>query len=300
MIKLSIDTVQLNKAIEDHIQGIKAHFQRYEFEGSKLDCWNSIDKWLLDNISLGFEDILRATHEELKIIIEDGLLNRKSYPVYILDIKNSYEKFATIGGNFGGKGKNEKWNAYSLVRALDVNVCPYCNRNYISNLTRRKKRTCQLDHYFNKNLYPFLALSFYNLIPSCGPCNHIKSTSDISVSPYQAGEIDHLIGFEYLGSITRRDLLKIELKVDEKMKLNKEIFGLDELYDTHKDYLIDILLKKETYPDTYLEEILKNYPNLYKNKDEILNVLYSNYLKVDDFQKRPLAKFTADILKHIK
>ncbi|MFX8327742.1 hypothetical protein ABTL71_18955, partial [Acinetobacter baumannii] len=50
-------------------------------------------------------------------------------------------------------------------------TCPYCNRSYIYYISRRKEIKPQIDHFFPKSKYPFLAMSFYNLIPSCQTCN---------------------------------------------------------------------------------------------------------------------------------
>lgn len=42
-----------------------------------------------------------------------------------------------------------------------------------------------LDHYYDKGKYPYLALSFYNLIPSCNICNSkFKTTIDFKEIPH--------------------------------------------------------------------------------------------------------------------
>lgn len=67
--------------------------------------------------------------------------------------------------------------AYWLINKIGIQVCPYCNHNYI--LTRDSRtptaREAQLDHFYSQDSYPALALSFYNLIPSCSSCNRIKA-----------------------------------------------------------------------------------------------------------------------------
>lgn len=43
----------------------------------------------------------------------------------------------------------------------------------------------KLDHFYPKSLYPFFALSLYNLIPVCGTCNLVKSDNKkIFASPF--------------------------------------------------------------------------------------------------------------------
>ena len=43
---------------------------------------------------------------------------------------------------------------------------------------------CQFDHFYNKSKYPLLAISFYNLVPVCGTCNHTKGKNDVDYSPH--------------------------------------------------------------------------------------------------------------------
>lgn len=68
-----------------------------------------------------------------------------------------------------------------IVKILNVQVCPYCNRNFLESYTivdeyGKKKRMFKgdIDHYYSKNEIPALALSFYNLVPCCKICNHEK------------------------------------------------------------------------------------------------------------------------------
>ena len=69
-----------------------------------------------------------------------------------------------------------------VLKKIKVTVCPYCNRQYIFTLSKGKARP-QLDHYYPKSKYPYLALSLYNLIPSCSTCNMAKSSLDTMETP---------------------------------------------------------------------------------------------------------------------
>jgi hypothetical protein len=72
------------------------------------------------------------------------------------------------------KFNTTKYNAYDLIEKLNINVCPYCNRQYtntIKPLSSLGGTRPTLDHYLIKSLYPYLALSFWNLVPSCYSCN---------------------------------------------------------------------------------------------------------------------------------
>lgn len=68
----------------------------------------------------------------------------------------------------------------SLARASKIDVCPYCNRNTVGCVDLRKvehgkivTKTLkgQLDHFYYKAKYPYLAISRNNLVPCCKDCN---------------------------------------------------------------------------------------------------------------------------------
>lgn len=76
----------------------------------------------------------------------------------------------------------EKGDNISLLENLGVVVCPYCNRDYIN--SRGNSFGANFDHFFDKDDFPFFALSLYNLIPSCATCNRIKGNDSIDFCPF--------------------------------------------------------------------------------------------------------------------
>ncbi len=95
-----------------------------------------------------------------------------------------YEKFSK---------QKTGWSAYELVFKLNLTTCPYCNRAFTSILkTETGKTRPSLDHFYPKSIYPFLALSLYNLIPCCHVCNSsFKKDDDFYINehihPYENG-----------------------------------------------------------------------------------------------------------------
>ncbi|PWK03930.1 hypothetical protein [Tumebacillus permanentifrigoris] len=97
--------------------------------------------------------------------------------------------------DFSGRGKSEDVGAYWLTSSLQINVCPYCNRQYIHTVRMEGKKTgtrAELDHFYAKSIDPFLAVSFANMVPSCSICNsRMKRDRDFYAvphqHPYQAG-----------------------------------------------------------------------------------------------------------------
>jgi hypothetical protein len=89
-----------------------------------------------------------------------------------------YEKFA-----YAKSG----WNAYALCKRIPYKICPYCHINQIGTyVSATKSYRPNLDHFFCHQLYPFLALSLSNLVPSCEKCNQsqLKGTTDCYLHPH--------------------------------------------------------------------------------------------------------------------
>jgi len=74
-----------------------------------------------------------------------------------------------------------------LAKNIGMKTCPYCNRQHTFTIYRGKEIRPQFDHFYPKSKYPFFALSFYNLVPICPTCNHLKKDkTEKIVNPYLA------------------------------------------------------------------------------------------------------------------
>jgi hypothetical protein len=64
---------------------------------------------------------------------------------------------------------------------IEVHICYYCNIDFINTFKKNNetKNAFTLDHVLEKADYPFLALSLYNLVPSCYVCNSKVKDSKI-------------------------------------------------------------------------------------------------------------------------
>ncbi len=106
-------------------------------------------------------------------IQKDGWTSSRKWTVHqILKEYFGYEDFSK--GAFQEKSK-EPWSAYAFIQALNIDVCPYCNRQYIFTISKGTGRP-QIDHFYPQEEYPYLSCSLYNFIPSCAQCNHQKSS----------------------------------------------------------------------------------------------------------------------------
>lgn len=196
-----------------------------------------------------------------------------------------------------------------LAQELDVNTCPYCNRQYTFTINSQKKTKPQFDHFYPKSKYPFFALSFYNLIPCCSICNHIKKDSNIElVHPYYEG-FDDIFHFDINHRDFKLNNKKIKVKFRaitsadphfiRKCKNNVREFALEELYQKHTDYIEEIIEKAYAYSDSFYEGLIKDFSRIGKSKAEIDRLVFGNYTDLADNEKRPLSKLTRDLLNNI-
>ena len=248
---------------------------------------NSEDKQILEEIhkddinlyqeikSYGLEkscEIIKKGNEELKDIIKYDYITKD-------DTQNKI--YNTIRSQ--------------LMDSLKIKTCPYCNRNYINSWQNSEKgkisSTAELDHFYQKDIYPLFALSLFNFVPSCHVCNAIMKRSDTTETIYPYDE-----GFE---NDTRFEIIRKGSTVDEKSEAEKllrlwqginvtqeseatidirkycddqekskriedslEVFNLNDIYQQHINKALDTALKTRIFFDgsysNYAETLIEH------------------------------------------
>lgn len=196
----------------------------------------------------------------------------------------------------------------SVLNAIGVSVCPYCNRQYITAYGKgdSRRNTGDIEHFYDKDRYPILALSLYNFIPSCQICNsRFKRTKDFyaapHVNPYQKSfgrdarfVIDNI---EAIVDARYKPIIKLRFDPDMKEIANSaETFHMEELYENHLDYVEEIIKKAKIFNASQLKEYLDQYEGMFLSKGELYRTIYGNYLEEENQGKRPLSKLTQDLL----
>ncbi|WP_156924181.1 hypothetical protein [Halonatronum saccharophilum] len=159
-------------------------------------------------------------------------------------------------------------------------------------------------------------MSIFNLVPSCKFCNSsLKNTTEFSydeyLNPYERGfgddlrftyQVDSYDSFFNKGNleIVLEDNLSSNDDIVRKAKENAKVFKIEELYNYHKDEVGDLIKKKKVYTDEYIEKILKDFPNLFKDKAEVLEWLVGNICREDKLNEKPLAKLVRDICDELE
>lgn len=185
-----------------------------------------------------------------------------------------------------------------VLNSLNLSVCPYCNRQYIFGTDNNRKVGAQFDHFYSKSKYPYLALSFYNLIPCCPTCSKAKGEECIEINPYIEGFENNgkLMVDSPLNCILRNADWEVKFKADDRCKTNIQAFALDELYKKHKDYAHEIVLKSVAYQKGYYNDLKISFRNIGITDETIERILWGNYLDNSQLSRRPLSKMTLDII----
>lgn len=197
-----------------------------------------------------------------------------------------------------------KMDNAKFLKRLEIDTCPYCNRNYIYSLSKSSKIKPELDHFYPKSKYPFLGLSFYNLIPSCQTCNGYGAKHEFDPfieglkSPYLIHDNDFLFTYllkrlDYLSPLEGNSSVSIRFK--KKVAGNNKILKLTKLYNKHGDHILELIIKaKLNYSDGY-REYLSSYNGLTFTDTEIDRLLIGNYTSLTELHKRPFSKLYRDI-----
>lgn len=205
-----------------------------------------------------------------------------------------------------------KTNAYKLLKNMDIKTCPYCNRQYTftinSNNQEGVKIRPEFDHFYAKSDFPILALSFYNLVPACPSCNHVKNNNKIKIHPYERGfNCKFKVEDKTKRIVDKSNLLllkmsqfRIVLNHSPEEKTNIEVFGLRELYNQHKDYAKEIMDKTQAYTSHAREALINSFQGAGHNPEQVYDFVWGRYLSDIEHEKRPLSKLTKDILDQLE
>ena len=209
---------------------------------------------------------------------------------------------------------NDMTIAHYFFHELNIRTCPYCNRQYTFTIDgKNTKAAPEYDHFYDKAHFPLLAVSFYNLIPSCHTCNHIKGVKNTAkVNPYYRGfeSVFRLVKGEKV--LSKSEILKeskIHLALLKKNgkeykeslidKGNIETFGLNELYSMHDDYINNIIEKVSAYNNTTQLALVEAFQSASYSPQQVFDFVWGKYLEVAQYENKPLSKLTKDILEQL-
>lgn len=297
-----------------HVESILGYCddRKTKFRKSKLDL---LVKNHFGKIVDDFKALIRASPEELrqiKLLFDSFSNNKKNEIKKQLGLKSLYNYFVQNKGHFNTNGAGIDYNSTYLASKLNAFTCPYCNENYTYSFhyedeDHKLRRTYDWDHIYPKMHYPFLAISFFNLVPSCKVCNLIKSDKNKEYyNPHLPFNMDDFYFFDIdpIGAGFITDITKIKLnlvlKTSQYKKEVKEtiaVIGLLERYNCHKDLLKHILNKKRIYTAEYITKLFTQVPGLTTlSVSDARTMLFGIYFNYSEYYKAPFSKLTNDIL----
>ena len=328
MIKLDYDSFLINKEFdfikqyfddlrtitkfEKPNENIEERFNRYKKNDTSF-------KKVFKDFTL--KDILFSDTKKIKIIIQS--VDSKIQTLTANQKKEIYEKIKKLF-NYSDKYQSKVLTPF-FTDNFNFRTCFYCNKDFITNFKKEKNElvsTFQLDHFYDKGTYPYLALSFYNLIPSCPTCNSSKVKGSKNTFEHDSNvgtfknetciapndekfDFHQKVKFKLLLDnscknlhIKSKDDIDITLKENYSDMYDKyiEIFKLNPRYKAHKDIVFDMIQKAEFYPESRLKE-LENLTGIpfQQIKKDIFNLIDEN----EDLSKQPFSKLIVDMSKEL-
>ena len=254
----------------------------------------AINKWCLKNISVSgkkysLPDVIKADYSEIAEIA--NVYNSRQ-----IKMPKKYKKFI-IDTLY-----KQRFPRKEFAEELQVTVCPYCNRNFVN--STYKRTMCDLDHFYDKETYPILAVSFHNLVPVCHACNHAKASNAISYSPHNTKfNTDDLLSFDfYIGGIdywVDNKQIGIEIDCSRELESNVQELKLREVYQIHSDIVQECIKKAIMFNPDYMTDLFNTYNGLFESEEELYRIVFGNYMEESSYGKRPLSKLTKDILSKL-
>lgn len=223
------------------------------------------------------------------------------------------------------KISNDEWGAYLYLQKLGVTICPYCNENFTYQLLDNERRTkkifpnitirADLDHFFPKSQYPLLAVTLYNLVPSCKVCNSsVKGDFEFDfdkkpLNPYEFSLSDQ---FEFVRK-PRKETNRVDVLLGystefdfetKKREENVEIESIDYMLDffgildrynhQHKEYI-----QRQVRREVIYDEELKERMSLYLEKLDV-SPKELDQLELLEINKSALGKLLIDSFGEVR
>lgn len=265
---------------------------------------------------ISFKDIIFVKSESIKClinkielrIIEQSKVEQKTIEHkkrYIYEVK---EKLKEV---FKYENKFQSPISKFFEKNFQTRTCYFCNIHFVNKYKideENYQNEFTLDHYYNKATFPYLALSLYNLIPSCYTCNSkLKKNEEFNnLAPSsQKYDFHQKVKFKlFLDDSCKNLQVKSKNDIDISLKENYtneydkyiEIFKLNERYKAHKDIVFEMIQKAELYPESRLKELqdLTGIP-FQQIKKDLFNLIDEN----EDLSKKPFSKLIKDISEEL-
>lgn len=297
------------------IQGKEGPTYRSGHNCKKVSCQIcSIDSKISNKIPQNLKDFLLKKNN-LETLINGKpndlrmLHNRFSKLVFTVGEKQKIKEFFE---DTAYKNWFQKMYGFHFLRKLNSYTCVYCNRGLtraIGDVNGNKVMIADIDHWFPKDKYPILTISFYNLIPSCLSCNRsIKNNAPKIIwdralrnyiHPYLKDDKD-FFKFSYINKSQTDFNVKIDVSPNSKTDKTLKFFKVQEVYNSHSDLeLKDLIDLKHKYSENYIDMLVNRTFKGILKPNEIYRLIFGIEVEEKLYHKRPLSKFKHDIIEEL-
>lgn len=230
---------------------------------------------------------------------------------------------AAVAGVFNYDGSYQRTKIAPFFRehaeVLKIHTCHYCDMAYINaydyvDVKEGKKKSAShfdLDHVLEKSRYPLLALSLFNLVPSCPICNeHLKGPQPLAKG---ASKLKKLSPTSPLFQFDQKVLLALLPFKDARRPFlhNPDCYELG--FDCHREPAYQTLVERFRLKDRYnyhkmealrIKDLKLKYPDA--NIMRIANILGYSFedvkedifgLRFSEKEHRCFSKLKKDMLK---
>lgn len=205
------------------------------------------------------------------------------------------------------------------VKRVGIEICPYCGRSYIyyaEHPTTSNPNTIvkpEIDHFLPKDKYPYLALNYYNLIPSCHGCNFkpCKYTNDpigdardkeYLMHPYEFK--DERIEFSYKPTTKLYDKQYIEVRMKcDSTDLDegyKNWLNLDQFYAKHNGIVKNMYVMLNSLQESYQSYTGKNFSIPAAFIEKLPEIIFGYRLSPERAKEELMYKFKKDIYMQMR
>lgn len=288
----------------------------------RQEIWETLKNELCE-IKDDFKTLLPTKLKELMILPYTQLA--EIYETYItlkLDKKNKLylelKELFSYSNDKGGKFNDLSNHIidFFINNDFDIHTCHYCDMTYINYFKYEKtskhgkqpitRTQFDLDHVLDKGRCPLIALSLYNLVPSCPTCNgpHIKGKRKMDVNLSQRKKLSptsKLYDFDnkvkiWLRPKTARIPNTVSLKhlddyevdfdtlLDEDYEKEIDFFYLRERYNYHKCEALRLAELKVKYTSSQIIEMAKIICNI-GERDQSEQISIANNILIEQIRR---------------
>jgi hypothetical protein len=241
---------------DEHI--LNGNHNQSNFYTKLLENNNSLLKRIVVSHVDNYPDLIKE--------IEISLTNYGLFP-----LNNPFNFGAELDSVFNYDNWRINGKGVNFFTLMGIEVCPYCNLVIMNKEEERGIAVASFDHFYDQASYPYLSLSFYNIIPVCKICNEtykgaIKFTISSYCHPY-SDDFDENVEFK---SNYFEDCPDYRIEMNYKKNINNRFSNFSKALSFNTEYNSNNVKKyseilynwSHDYDSTKKSSMMAEYPGI--------------------------------------